>query len=148
MNKKYPTFFLTWFNKFLRVPYPGFWVMRVVWDLSLLWSVYLFDVQCNWLISWGGLIHICVCCQLFQFGEILLYVVISSSSVVRVVPPITYIVILRILNNIIWILLLFPSLLGSHSLLKVLGHYFFGCCFISLKCCVGNLSFDFISLTQ
>ena len=24
MNKKYPTFFLTWFNKFLRVPYPGF----------------------------------------------------------------------------------------------------------------------------
>ena len=23
MNKKYPTFFLTWFNKFLRVPYPG-----------------------------------------------------------------------------------------------------------------------------
>jgi len=23
MNKKYPTFFLTWFNKFSRVPYPG-----------------------------------------------------------------------------------------------------------------------------
>ena len=23
MNKKYPTFFLTWFNKFTRVPYPG-----------------------------------------------------------------------------------------------------------------------------
>ena len=26
MNKKYPTFFLTWFNKFLRVPYPGHYV--------------------------------------------------------------------------------------------------------------------------
>jgi hypothetical protein len=25
MNKKYPTFFLTWFNKFSRVPYPGCW---------------------------------------------------------------------------------------------------------------------------
>jgi hypothetical protein len=23
MNKKYPTFLLTWFNKFSRVPYPG-----------------------------------------------------------------------------------------------------------------------------
>ena len=23
MNKKHPTFFLTWFNKFSRVPYPG-----------------------------------------------------------------------------------------------------------------------------
>jgi hypothetical protein len=23
MNKKYPTFFLTWFNKFSQVPYPG-----------------------------------------------------------------------------------------------------------------------------
>jgi len=23
MNKKYPTFFLTWFNKFPRVPSPG-----------------------------------------------------------------------------------------------------------------------------
>ena len=23
MNKNYPTFFLTWFNKFSRVPYPG-----------------------------------------------------------------------------------------------------------------------------
>jgi hypothetical protein len=23
MNKKYPTFFFTWFNKFTRVPYPG-----------------------------------------------------------------------------------------------------------------------------
>jgi hypothetical protein len=23
MNKKYPTFFLTWFNKFSRVPSPG-----------------------------------------------------------------------------------------------------------------------------
>ena len=23
MNKKYPTLFLTWFNKFLQVPYPG-----------------------------------------------------------------------------------------------------------------------------
>ena len=23
MNKEYPTFFLTWFNKILRVPYPG-----------------------------------------------------------------------------------------------------------------------------
>jgi hypothetical protein len=26
MNKKHPTFFLTWFNKFSQVPYPG---MRV-----------------------------------------------------------------------------------------------------------------------
>ena len=24
MNKKYPTFFLTWFDKFAQVPYPGF----------------------------------------------------------------------------------------------------------------------------
>ena len=24
MNKKYPTFFLTWFYKILRVPYPGY----------------------------------------------------------------------------------------------------------------------------
>ena len=23
MNKEYPTFFLTWFNKFSQVPYPG-----------------------------------------------------------------------------------------------------------------------------
>ena len=28
MNKKYLTFFLTWFNKFLRVPYPGALVFK------------------------------------------------------------------------------------------------------------------------
>ena len=28
MNKKYPTFFLTWFNKFSQVPYPGHkWIL-------------------------------------------------------------------------------------------------------------------------
>ena len=27
MNKKYPTFFLTWFNKFPRVPSPGTFLM-------------------------------------------------------------------------------------------------------------------------
>ena len=32
MNNKYPTFFLTWFNKILRVSYPGFGVgCRLVW---------------------------------------------------------------------------------------------------------------------
>ena len=30
VNKKYPTFFLTWFNKFSRVPYPGLWVREML----------------------------------------------------------------------------------------------------------------------
>ena len=31
MNKKYPTFFLTWFDKFSRVPYPGNLVWASLW---------------------------------------------------------------------------------------------------------------------
>ena len=34
MNKKYPTFFLTWFNNFTRVPYPGLRLQK----LPKLWN--------------------------------------------------------------------------------------------------------------
>ena len=29
MNKKYPIFFLTWFDEFSRVPYPGFYYILI-----------------------------------------------------------------------------------------------------------------------
>ena len=39
MNKNYPTFFLTWFNKFSRVPYPGGFDFEIP---SIILSRYIF----------------------------------------------------------------------------------------------------------
>ena len=57
MNKNYPTFFLTWFNKFSRVPYPG---CKIEGKMSQAMYLSIFKNRVMKIIEWQffNLFHI------------------------------------------------------------------------------------------